>query len=284
LSKVGQKLSLTVNCPSCPITPNFDNCCETMTFFSKLLGKTKTAPSASSSGEELAPAAVPIIGSGTLSSFERVWEYREETLYPKLFGESSQRIYPLDFELFEKVFPGQAIDPGWLHLGVFEFRPTASRKSWLYVTSGASTPWEVEPADYDSDGYSWLGVEFVMETVEQAEWPIHVLRRLLAYHVLVCHERFGDIQPLDYGHRVPAGGPIDWSDNSKLTFLAIAKPAHYQASAQLESGRFDFLHVVGITEQERDYAKSTSTAALIEKMEVSGAFPVTLPKRDSILI
>ena len=255
-----------------------------MTFFSKLLGKTKMAPSASNSGEELVPAAMPTTESVVVSSLEEVWAYREETLYRKLFGESGQRIYPLDFELFEKVFPGQAIDPRWLHLGVFEFQPTASRKSWVYVTSGASTPWEVEPADYDSDGYSWLGVEFVLETVEQAEWAIHVLRRLLAYHVLVCHGRFGDIQPLDYGHRVPAGGPIDWSDDSKLTFLAIAKPTHYDASAQLDSGRFDFLHVVGITEQERDYAKSISTAELIEKMKVSGAFPITLPKRDSILI
>jgi len=217
-----------------------------------------------------------------LSSLEEVWAYREETLYPNLFGESNRGIFPLDFELFKNMFPAQAIDPRWLHLGVFEFRPTANRNSWLYVTSGTSTPWEAETADYDSEGYSWLGVEFVMETAEQADWPVHVLRRLLAYHLLVCHGRFGDVEPLDYGHRVPGGGPIDWSDDSKLTFLAIAKPTHYAPSAQLESGRFDFLHIVGITEQERNYAKSTSTEELIAKLELSGAFPVTMPKRESV--
>jgi hypothetical protein len=35
-------------------------------------------------------------------------------------------------------------------------------------------------------------------------------------------------------------------------------PLEHDMFAQLDSGRFDFLHIVGITEQERDYAKRTA--------------------------
>ena len=217
-----------------------------------------------------------------MSSLEEVWKYREEILYPKQFGILSRGIFPLDVALFEQVFGPQDIDPRWLHIGVLEFGPTATRNSWLYVTSGLSNPWETEASDYNPEQYSWLGVEYVIEVPEQADWAIHVLRRLLAYHLLAAHGRFGDFEPPYYGSRVPAGGAIDWSSDSTLTFLAIAKPAHYEAIGQLASGLFDFLHVVGITEAERDYAKTTSTEELISKLENHGAYPATEPKRASL--
>lgn len=121
-----------------------------------------------------------------MSSLEEVWEYREEKLYPRLFGAQRRGIFPLTIDLFSKVFDQSSVDPRWLHLGVFEFAPTPARGSWLYVTSGGSTPWESDPSEYAPEKYSWLGVEFVIESPDQAEWPIRVLLRLLAYHVLVC--------------------------------------------------------------------------------------------------
>jgi len=186
--------------------------------------------------------------------------------------------------MFERIFGIQDVDPRWLHLGVMEFKPTPARASWLYVTSGASNPWETEPEDFHPEEYSWLGVEFVIEVPSQADWPINALRRLLAYHLLVSHGHFGDLEPLDYGHRVPAGGAVDGSADSKLIYLAIAQPGHYEATVQLASGRFDFLHIIGITEQERDYAKATSTDDLIAKLERQGAYPVTDAKRASVLL
>jgi hypothetical protein len=218
-----------------------------------------------------------------MSSLEEVWTYREETVYPKLFGTSSRGIFPLEFEMFERIFDIQDVDPRWLHLGVMEFKPTPSRDSWLYVTSGASNPWDTEPQDYRPDQPSWLGVEFVIEVPSQADWPINALRRLLAYHLLVSHGHFGDLAPINYGHRVPAGGAVDGAD-SKLTYLAIVQPGHYQAAVQLASGFFDFLHVIGITEQERDYAKAISTDDLIAKLAKQGAYPVTDSKRADVLL
>jgi hypothetical protein len=82
-----------------------------------------------------------------MSSMEEVWAYREETLYPQLFGDKRSGIYVLDFDVFSSLGT-EDIDPAWLHLGVFEFEPTPARNSWLYVTSGGSTPWATEPAEY----------------------------------------------------------------------------------------------------------------------------------------
>ena len=217
-----------------------------------------------------------------MSSLEEVWEHREEQLYPRLFGGVRRGIFLLPLELFTETFEQSNVDPRWLHLGVFEFTPTDERKSWLYVTSGGSTPWESEPSEYNPAEYSWLGVEFVIESAEQAEWPIRALQRLLAYHVLVCHGRYGEVSALDYGHRVPAGGAVDGGPDSELRFFALAKPSHYPAYGQLASGKFDFLHAVGITEGERDFAKTTSTAELVTALGLQGAFPVTKPRRAQI--
>jgi hypothetical protein len=223
-----------------------------------------------------------LIERDALKTLEGVWAYREEILYPSMFGNLSRGIFPLELEMFENMFNQREVDPRWLFLGVFEFEPTSTRKSWLYVTSGASTPWDTEPKDYRVDESSWLGVEFVIEVPEKVDWPIHVLRRLLGFHLLASHGRFGNSAPFDYGHRIPANGTVDGSADSELTFFAIAKANHYSSSAQLDSGYFDFLHVVGITERERDYAKATSTDDLIEKLRMSGAFPVTKPERGCV--
>lgn len=103
-----------------------------------------------------------------MRSLEEVWTYREEVLYPDLFGSTRRGIFTLDQALFAQVFGEEQVDPRWLFLGVFEFAPTAQRSSWLYVTSGMSNPWETEPEDYRPDDDAWLGVEFVMETPVQA--------------------------------------------------------------------------------------------------------------------
>jgi hypothetical protein len=189
-----------------------------------------------------------------MSSLEEVWAYREETLYPQLFGEKHNGIFVLDHDDFTSL-GAENVDPRWLHLGVFEFEPTPARNSWLYVTSGGSTPWETEPADYNPEEYSWLGSELVIEVPSQPQdqWPIKLLRRLLAYNVLLAHGQFGEDKPL-----------------------------LYPATAQLASGQFDFLHAVGITDSEKDWARAHSSEALLRLLEVHGGFPVTDPRRKAV--
>ena len=92
---------------------------------------------------------------------------------------------------------------------------------------------------------------------------------------------FGENLGLGPGHRVPAGGSID-GKKSSLKFFAATIPKHFPSTACLDSGKFDFLHFVGITEEERDFAKHASTETLVEKLKEQGAFPVTDPTRKCI--
>ncbi len=213
------------------------------------------------------------------NALEEVWEHREEVVYPRLFGRKARGIFVLDDDLFLKAFKQESVDPRWLHYGVLEHGPT-ERDTYIYVTSGASNPWETDPEDYGKQEFSGFGTELVLETRQSADWPIRVLQRLLAFNILLVHGRYGDSEPLDYWHRVPLGGPI--VRGSVLTHLLIAPPSSYAAQFSLASGKVDLLHVVGITERERDYAKANGSAALLELLTSQGAFPVTDPNRTCL--
>lgn len=217
-----------------------------------------------------------------MSSLEAVWEQREQLVYPQLFGRMSRGIFPLSSDVFATVFGQSEIDPRWLHHGVFEFAPSETRPTWLYVTSGTSNPWDQEPSDFDPAGHSGIGTELVLETQEQSDWAVRCLTKLLAYNILLAHGRFDDAEPLDYGSRVPLGGPIDGDESSPIQFIFVAAPTSFTASFQLASGQVFLLQIVGITEAERDYAKAEGTAALISRLTAHNFFPSTKPVRDSV--
>jgi hypothetical protein len=190
----------------------------------------------------------------------------------------------LEAELFRDTFQQNEIDPRWLFYGVFEFEPTPQRNSWLYVTSGASTPWELEPEQYAGSEFSGFGTELVIESPTQAVWPIVVLQRLLAFNILLAHGRYGENNsPLDYGDRIPLRGSISLDQPSTLEHVVIGKPVHFPESFHLASGQVDLLQVVGVTETERDFAKSSGTDELIEKLKRAGCYPVTDPTRATAI-
>ena len=58
-----------------------------------------------------------------ISSFERVWEHREEPIFPLLFGPTSRGTFVLCGELFAGVFSQESYDPRWRHYGVIESAP-----------------------------------------------------------------------------------------------------------------------------------------------------------------
>ncbi|MGD1864454.1 MAG: suppressor of fused domain protein [Phormidesmis sp.] len=213
--------------------------------------------------------------------FEAIWETREEEIYPNLFGDKCRGTFVLTADVFTKVFGQASFDPRWLHYGVIEFEPTADRNSWIYVTSGTSNPWEAEPSDYALSDYSGYGTELVLEVPQQNQWAIITLQRLLAFNILLVHGKYGAVQPLDYGSWVPLRGPIDFQDSS-LTYVVLAKPEHYSPSFKLLSGQVDFLHAVGITSTERDYAQAHSSEALIDRLKSTEAFPATDATREAV--
>ena len=211
--------------------------------------------------------------------FERVWQYREEELYPSLFGSKRRGIFTLQADILRDTFKQASFDPRWLHYGVIEFEPTSVRKTWLYVTSGMSNDWEADRPN--SEKTSGLGCEFVLETPQAAPWAILRLLHAMAFQILLCHGRFPGRDPLGDYDRIPLRGSIRPED-SAITILMFAPPTGFPREAQLESGSFEFYQMVGITEAEAAYCRSHDGAALVEILKTNGAFPVTNPDRQNV--
>lgn len=212
--------------------------------------------------------------------FEGVWQYREEELYPSLFGPKSKGIFTFPADIFATTFKQESFDPRWLHYGVFEFEPTPARNSWLYVTSGMSNDWEAK--EPDSKTMSGMGCEFVMETPQSVQWAIFRLLHVMAFQILLCHGCYPGREPLGDYDRLPLRSSIR-PEPSALTFLMLAPPAGFPRRAQLESGPFDFYHVIGITEAEATYARSHDGLKLVEILTTHNAFPISNPDRQSVV-
>jgi hypothetical protein len=216
-------------------------------------------------------------------SLETVWRLRDEVIFPERFGTLSRGVFTLDSKLFSNIFDVEEVDPRWLHYGVLEYAPTPTRPTWIYVTTGFSNPWSDDPSEYCEDNYSGFGTELVLETVSQSDWAIRVLRKILAYDILMAHGHYGEPDALGVGSRIPLGGSISGDDRSQVRFLIALSPEHYAAGFSLPSGKVDLLHLVGITESERDFARDTGTEELVEKLRVCGVSQATKPERESVV-
>lgn len=184
---------------------------------------------------------------------EDAWKEREEKLYKQIFGDIGLEIYPLSMEIFNRL-NADTIDPRWLTHGVFRSPPTKNRKTWAYVTSGMSNPWESESIEE----YSGLGVEFIMETDKEEMWAIEVLQTLMAYNILLDIGKMENYLPLDYGNRVP----LSLSETIKI--MMFTHPINFPNNFSIKSGKVDLLQVVGITLEELEIAKQTSSKELKE--------------------
>jgi len=212
--------------------------------------------------------------------FEESWAVREEKVYKTLFGGTGPGIYPVDFDLLSSGFQQSEIDPRWLHDGVFECPPNNLRKSWLYVSSGLSNPWEQDAANPGE--VSGLGCEFILECGNQSKWALLLLRRMVAFQRLLSVGRFPGKGLLQIWDRIPLRAPID-GRSSALTWVLLTPSAELGDAPQLPSGRFQFLVFVGITEDEADYARASGGDKLLGLLIERSAAPVNDPGRASIL-
>jgi len=186
-----------------------------------------------------------------MSFLEECWEEREEKAYKQIFGDIGPGIYPLSTEIFNRL-NADAVDPRWLTHGVFKCPPTENRKTWAYITSGMSNPWEAE----SPEAYSGLGVEFLIETNEEEMWAVEVLQTLMAYNLQLVAGKMGDYPPLDYGARVPL------TLSERIKAMIFTQPITFPESFFIKSGRVDLLQVVGITSAELEFAKKASDELL----------------------
>ncbi len=210
--------------------------------------------------------------------FEEVWADREENVFPRLFGPEPRGIFTLSNSIFLETFKQPSFDPRWLHYGVFEFRPTASRSSWLYVTSGMSNAWEDD--EPRADGPSGFGCEFVFETTEQGEWAILRLQHLMAFQILLEHGRYAGRDPLAPYDRIPLRASIT-PEPSDLRWLILAPPVSFASRFELASGWVELYEVFGATEEEAAFAREHGGDELVQLLARVGGFPVTDPRRKS---
>ena len=229
---------------------------------------------------------------------ERVWQQREEVVYPKLFGPIAPSIHTVPEKLFLRLLSAHnpaapadetaaatvpqppTIQPWWLSHGVLTSPPNADRDSWLYVTTALSNPWGEAPDEKHPGGYSGLGYEFIIECATEARWPLDVLHWLIALQVLTaCGELEGGlVEPMD---RIALGGPLDGSADCLLRNVLLLAHPHLPAQAELDSGKFDLLLCVGITDAEMAFARSQGGDALAQLLTHNDYLPVTNPKRIS---
>lgn len=207
-----------------------------------------------------------------MSLLEESWAEREEVSYKRIFGDTGEGIYPIPNDVFERLNT-KGIDPRWLTHGVFKCPPSSNRRTWAYVTSGMSNPWETE----EIDDYSGLGIEFVLETENEEMWAIEALHSLMAYNLLLAAGLMGDFPLLDYGHRVP------FALSSKIKAMMFSYPVNFPCEFSIKSGSVDLLQVVGITESELDFAKQTTSGELKEKIVNKFGGLVTDLERDSVI-
>ena len=207
-----------------------------------------------------------------MSFLEESWEEREEISYKEIFGDTGSGIFSLSNEVFDRM-NAKGIDPRWLTHGVFKSPPNGSRSTWAYVTSGMSNPWDAE----ESEEYSGMGIEFLIETVEEETWAIEVLQTLMAYNLLLASGQMGDFPPLDYGGRVP----LALSESIKA--MMLIHPVNFPSTFSIKSGRVDLLQVVGITPSELEAAKQTSSDEIREKLVSSTGGLVTSKERASVV-
>jgi Suppressor of fused protein (SUFU) len=214
--------------------------------------------------------------------FEKIWEYREETIYPDFFGElEGEGIYTLSADTFLKMFGQETFDPRWLFYGVLVYQPSAKRNSWLYVTSGMSNPWEDEVLD--PSGISGLGREFVFETVEKADWAILQVQNIMAYEILLSHGRYEGRESIGFYDRIPLRSSIKPGFDSAIRNILVCPPAGYPDSFKLESGAVELIALVGITDDEAQYSRENDGEKLVELLARAGAFPITDQARKSVI-
>lgn len=161
-------------------------------------------------------------------------------------------------------------------LAILAYGPDPLRPFWTYVTAGLSTPW----LQYGYQEVSGFGIELMVKSPIEAKWPAQLLRTM-AFYV------FNHAGVLSPGVRVSLNGPVDPYSQSELKHAVVwyadeAPEAWYM----LPSGGFGIFNVLGITDDEMDFAESIKdygTWCIQQAVKNIGHGQVTDPLRPSIM-
>jgi suppressor of fused-like protein len=149
---------------------------------------------------------------------------------------------------------------------------------WHYVTYGLTELYEKVSPHANESGY---GFELTFRLprgrgeARPPEWPVRLLRSVAAY-VLRTGER------LEPGHHVDVGGPLTDAVRTELCALLVCDDPEL-AEVAGPFGRFRFLQLVGLCDDELDLLVDWDPAALRALLAEDDARLVTNPGRASLL-
>jgi hypothetical protein len=208
-----------------------------------------------------------------MSLLETAWEQREEVIYKSLFGDLGKGLYAMQEQMFTGQFGCEQIDPRWLEHGVFKCPPHGTRKTWLYVSTGLSNPWESE----ELQPFSGFGSELFIETEQEADWAVQVLRWLVAFNIMIVIGKYDQKRILNVDDRIPM------AIEPNITELMVVTPDEYPSSFDLASGKVRLLQVVGITANEANYAQNTNSQELAKNLLSMRSNYTTDPDRADVI-
>jgi hypothetical protein len=143
---------------------------------------------------------------------------------------------------------------------------------YLLITLGLSELFGKVSDDPDVSGW---GLELTMRVPGDGDgspqWAMNLLLKLSEY----IHGQGRVLLP---GHRMSPGGPITGSGDTRLTGLAFAEDP-VLAPLRTPNGSVDFVTVVGITEEELERMKQSSTEAVLTELRAADPLLVTSPSR-----
>jgi hypothetical protein len=208
--------------------------------------------------------------------FEETWRYRDNVLYPQLFGGvHSGSIVTIPHVAFTQLGV-ELIDPRWLHCGVLTFPPTPKRTDVVFMTSGLSNAWnDGRPNPSSASG---LGIELRLDNASDEYWAKDILLRLSAMQLLIAAGHFGGARLLADGDRVRVGAE-SFGTGSAMTALLATRVADFE----LASGTFGIMQLFAISDTERQFAATHGNDALVAALREGTTYPVNDIGRRSVV-
>ncbi|MDG4783923.1 suppressor of fused domain protein [Micromonospora sp. WMMD961] len=156
--------------------------------------------------------------------------------------------------------------------GLYGLSAYRSAGQWLLVTFGMTELFSKSSDDPDVSGWGYeLTMRVPRDADEPPAWSLRLLERLADYV-------FTSGKPFAEGHRMDPGGPITGQANTRLRALTfVADPELPPINSPHGSARF--LTVVGITANELDRMKATTTAEVLSELAECSPMLVTDPTR-----
>ncbi|MFF5178240.1 suppressor of fused domain protein [Micromonospora sp. NPDC000316] len=156
--------------------------------------------------------------------------------------------------------------------GLYGLSAYQSAGHWLLVTFGMTELFSKDSDDPDVSGWGYeLTMRVPVDADQPPAWSLRLLERLVDYV-------FTSGKPFAEGHRMDPGGPVTGQANTRLRALAFAADPELPP-INSPHGSARFVTVVGITANELDRMKVTTTAEVLNELAERSPMLVTDPTR-----